>query len=661
MLVRTLHLSIAALALLCCCVANAAERNPRDMLLTTTGLPSISDEEKALVEVASAKGAPAVVLVNAEQDDWTVRGALTVKRTVIFRRVKILTAAGVQDYGSYKVERFGELHLEQVDARTVLPDGTVVDAAKNVNVGLSEQGYRVVSVSFPQVQVGAILDLQVSLWTETLPPYTRYWPIQEALPVRESRLVWIPPAGVLFLTAFRNLAAPTAMSQTPVENKKPTGPRTRPAYIWSFRDIEPAPQEPYEPPIEDVEPMLLVVPLVVPNAAPTAYASKTWKSFATDLDRVLWNWIQDRKGETRRTATRLTANMTTAEQKLGAVRDYLSRNFRVTSRDSAPHRGSPDEALAKGTGTSADAAMLAVAMLRSVDVTAAPAVYRRGVTGAQQPPALIFDMFDDMLVRVVAEKGPVYWSPASDLPPGVLPPKARGTLVMPIGTGAAGPEAIPPLKPEDNQWEAVTSARVDATGAIEAETTQTFTPIAAEPWRRTLRAQGETTRKDTVRDWLRRRVSGAEITSLEISNLENPDANLLFKIAWRAEGFGTVAGDRLLVPAVIFQRQAAEDWSADQRRSDIDLGDPGRGEEVLNLAVPEGAGEATLPLAVHIEHPDIGSYAMEYSKQPDQIVARRELRLDATNFPAGAWRAVRGWFKTIAATDDARIMVKLTP
>ena len=167
----------------------------RDLMLPR-GFPDVTDEQLALTEVPYAKGAPAVVLMEAKQYEWE---GLEFVRDRYFRRLKILSEDAIEDYGSFQYELYGNWRVKEVDARTILPDGTVVNAKEGINREKSEDGIQVIQISFPQVQVGAILDLDIKLVSEswTIAP----WTIQEWIPILETRFVLLPPLGLRFRIA----------------------------------------------------------------------------------------------------------------------------------------------------------------------------------------------------------------------------------------------------------------------------------------------------------------------------------------------------------------------------------------------------------------------------------------------------------------------------
>ena len=187
---------LVVLAVLLATLPAVAEKKKIQDLLLSHEFPPVGEAERKLAEVPFAKGAPAAVLLAARQCQWTWLDSDLMLSMQEVRRVKILTEAGVKSHGDLKFDLYGSWRVKKVEARTVLPDGTVVDASGDVHREKSESGVEAVRVAFPKVQVGAILDFRIETNADAgaLSP----WFIQERIPVLESRLLLLPPKGLKY-------------------------------------------------------------------------------------------------------------------------------------------------------------------------------------------------------------------------------------------------------------------------------------------------------------------------------------------------------------------------------------------------------------------------------------------------------------------------------
>ena len=116
--------------------------------------PPISDEEKNFKEVPGQPGAPAAILYREEEDDdYKNHYHMT------YVRMKILTEAG-RKYADVVAEfQKGFSNIENVSARTVHADGTIIpfDGKVYDKEVLKARGYKIHAKSFtlPDVQVAA--------------------------------------------------------------------------------------------------------------------------------------------------------------------------------------------------------------------------------------------------------------------------------------------------------------------------------------------------------------------------------------------------------------------------------------------------------------------------------------------------------------------------
>lgn len=132
----------------------AAAKKSKPKIGLTGKFEPISAAEMALKEIPSAPGAPAVILFEGEEYYFAkpaTGAALT--RTIYQYRIKILDESGVEEYGDFFQTYNADIEGLKVRARTILPDGTEIDASENINRDRSETGQQILSLAFPKVQV----------------------------------------------------------------------------------------------------------------------------------------------------------------------------------------------------------------------------------------------------------------------------------------------------------------------------------------------------------------------------------------------------------------------------------------------------------------------------------------------------------------------------
>ena len=489
------RLILAALACAAVCGAARADNETRDvnsLMFSGEGLPPVAPEEMALAEVPFAKGAPAVVLLKGEQQE--TRGGSTYlaqTRTIFFRRIKLLTAAGVADYASVHLNLpFGqETKYEGAMARVTLPDGRTIDAKNNVKYEVTARGYRTLSVSFPEARPGAILDLQYQMHGAISGDMT----VQERLPVVEARFVAVVPSSTKgFLRVFPlHVPLDHFFSSVPLPTEWgaaiPTAGRR--TITFSIRNVAPFPYEPNMPPSEDALQQLVVEPTNYQGMSAQQEAYGYFRETARVLDERAKIYERRRSYVAKDLAEKVAGNEKTVRGKIEAIRAELVRRFRVDYASSVPDNDSADAALSAGSGNTADLTMLAMTMLRAVKVEVMPVGFHRRDDGVTLQPSSFLDI-TDLMLRVVAEDGPLFWAPGADLPVGEIPYQARGMLCVPFTDDK---DMTPPVfslnEPAERTTLTTTKASLAADGTLEAESTWIFSGEAAARRRAALRSR----------------------------------------------------------------------------------------------------------------------------------------------------------------------------
>lgn len=359
-------------------------------------------------------------------------------------------------------------------------------------------------------------------------------------------------------------------------------------------------------------------------------------------------------------AKQLTEGQNTPTQKAEAIRRELQKRIRVDHLDDAPRNDSADETLTKGSGNSADVAGTAVAMLRATGVEATLAAIRRRSRGSMPANLPIPVLFDDLLVKIPGADAPVFFSPASRIAVGNLPSECRGILAAPFESKVAQPVSVPDFTSVENRVVRTAEVTVDGTGTLRGEGTLVYQGVAGEPWRRRLADADAESRKDEVRDALRRFMPGTQVTSLEVVALDDDAKDLTIKVAWETEGYASVAGKRLLLNPNLFSRVDAAAWAPAERKLSIDLDGAFEQADTIVIKLPEGAKDVTLPAPSSMGAGPVGAYKAYAEKGQGTVTVKRTMRLDVYDFPeTRSYNGLRRWFGDIASADDKPIVIAL--
>lgn len=618
-------------------------------LLLREEMPEITPEDLALKEVSYAPGAPAVVLLRAARYEWQ---DIQMLRVNYFSRVKVLTEAGIEDQGDFTYNLYGDWRIKEVEARTILPDGTEVDASEGIHREASaDAGYKTIRVAFPQVQVGAILDLHITFAIDgfSVSP----WIIQEEIPVLDSRFILVPPVGLSYNTA---LFGQEAEKVKPAKVRLAAG---KTAYIWRFQDVQPVPDEPNRPALEDVSEKLVIVLNAYRDDVVYIPIASSWKDLSETDGEDVEDWRRTRHGDSDALAKEITAGLTDPLEKAEAIRVALRERVHMEYFSDGFINDSPDEVLEKGNGTSGEIAALAASMLRAAGVEAELGLIRRRSSGTVPAEVPIPALFNDYLVRIPAAGGAVWFSPSADTPAGTLPWDCTGILVLPLGGEVEAPESIPDAAATENRTARRVKAKIDEQGTLTAEATVTYDGLAAESWRRSLQGEEEDEQRAMVERRLGRWMPGAVLGAMEIENLEDATEDLVITCEWEVTGYATRAGSRLLFNPYLFSRAEAEDWAAEERTLGIHLDRAYETIDTVFLELPKEAGEVTLPQPARLDAGPVGLYQTKLDRSGGTLIVKRTMRLDLYKFPPRSYKGLKAWFTDIAQSDDQVIVVSM--
>lgn len=636
--------------------AKAPRVRPESLILKDE-FPPIPDEHRSLTSVPFEPGAPAVILLKAEQHHLLLESSSILQRVHVYRRVKILNPAGAERFGNYEHAYYGRWRLQSAQARTVLPDGTVVDAASGIHREQSkgtthETETNVIRVSWPRVEPGAILDLHYAYIVDEVPAEVRA--LQDALPTLDHRFLVEADSGYIYSTLGMGL---TQAQTDPFLFRSNRGT----TQIWRWTDVPSTKAEVFSPPPEAGTRQLIVYPREYRTGSFSRQWAVEWPQWTREVfedSKTGWIvWMKRKNNAAAPLAAEATAGRESLLDKVEAIRSVLRQRVRVWSWRYGATAPSPDDVLAQASGTPVEIAATAVAMLRAVDIPAEIVVFRRRSSGPIPLQLPLPVLLDAAMIRVPGPDGPIYADPTGDAPAGPVPLEARGVHALPLDGKTALPFRLPELTLADNRGVHEVRGSIDASGRLTAKGTFSWLGLAADRSRAWLRALDGKGREEHFRYRLREFMPGAVVESLHLEGLEG-NGELRAEVAWSVEAYGIPAGKRLLVNLSLLDRLRPSDWASDTRANDLWFGDPFERIDIVTIEFPEGAVLA-VPSGTSSASPPVGSYSVTQSAQGRAVSRRRELRIELGRLPAAAYPGLVDWFRAISKVDDEPVVATL--
>lgn len=335
----------------------------------------------------------------ADDGTWT-----TETRT----RKRILTYAGKKANSELKLGFNPAWQtLEVSTARVTAPDGTVREAGA-VERNLMDAAWvggaprypaeRTLVVSLPGVEVGSLVETTVRMTQQDAPFFSLRTAFQGLEPVEAASLEIVVPKGLPL-----HVREPVAANSIAV-GRQQTEQADRTVTRWSVSGVRAIPPE------DDLPPSWVFLPTLLASTG-------SWKDYGTALAGRIGECVRDQHAA-RNKALELTAGLTTARERVRAVRDDVARAIRVAGPEftALPIRAltPADTTLRDGYGHRADQAILLLAMLDAVGVEAEPLLVAGDAPVLDAVVAPLRDcpqraFYNTLLVRATVEDGEQVW------------------------------------------------------------------------------------------------------------------------------------------------------------------------------------------------------------------------------------------------------------
>ncbi len=461
-------------------------------------------ETRALLAQAKAApddGSPAVILkkelnclVNGDQSQ-----VITAHQVVAIRK-----ASGA-NWGDLEFSSTLASAVTIEKARTIFPDGTWVEAGEDARSEIQSGDYlaeKKMAVRMPAVTAGCLLDYTVR--TEQSPDAQvsgvyQEIPVAESLPIVACDLTLRVPNDQSIHYSLRHLpGAPTVQNGTYSQ-----------ALHWSWKNLAGCEHLPYDPPLRDVQGMVLL----------SSY--KSWNDFAAWFHRIAAG--SDTSGPAvKARAAADTAGLTTPREKLRALFNDVSRihyaAIEIGVGAFRPH--TPEEVLATNYGDCKDKANLLIALAKEVGITGEFVLLNRTSSTDRSFPGFQFNH----ALAFFPEIDGGLWLDTTDeitafgqLPPGDV---GRDGLIM---TGPQSPRfAVVPVPPAQ-ATQLREHLELDPTGASPSRLTLATQGLSDYTLRSALR--GLTGRQADLffRQRLGELVPGATLRDYTVSDLDRLD------------------------------------------------------------------------------------------------------------------------------------------
>ena len=615
----------------------------------------ISDAEKALTEVKESPGAPAVLLYrDVDTNDVTSVGRH-------YYRIKILTEEG-KDYGDIEIPYLkgsGGTKIRGIEARTVQPDGTIIPFEGKVfeKLIIKASGVKVQAkvFSFPDVQVGSILEYQYrTSWSESS-LRAAFWEIHSDLFTLEAHFAFKPWT--------RNVSISWSSQFIPGgKNPEEKGARIS----LSLENIAAFEEERFMPPESSLRSRVMFYYF---SRRPKD-ADDFWKKQGKSRHEFAETFIGKRKG-IKKAVAELVSPADSDEEKVRKIYARVqeirnltyerSRSEEERKRENIKENQHVDHVLERGYGYRIQINRLFVAMVRAAGLDA-------DVVRISERDAWFFNKnrLDrrqlDGEVAVVKIGGEDHWYDPSTpyCPIGML--SWHRTGVAGIRLDKNGGEFVETPQPTvgDAVINRKAELRLDDSGTLEGTLTVTFHGMEAIRRRKDMLEADEGSAEDELKEeiegWL---PSNATIEIQEIVGWKSSEQPLQVTVDIKMPDYALSTGSRLLVPTGIFVANASNPFAHAKRVHPVYFRSPYRRTDDLTIELPEGMEVESLP-ALQRHQPRFARYKAKTSEEDGRLHVERELTVVGYFYRVNHYPELRKFFGDVRTSDEEQAVLRMT-
>jgi len=605
--------------------------------------------ETQIKDVPGNPGAPAIQLYyGLTRDD-------PAQFEFIYRRIKVLNEKGIKEHGDVEIELGPDIQLADIKARTIHPDGTIVDFDGHIfdKTILKTRGSKIQgkSFSFKDVTVGSILEYKYRLTWRGDTFFYSIWLLQQKLFTSREEFRFKPYSVIgRVMYAYLNqmsIAEPTLKN-----------------YYWQL-DLENVPgvaEEEYAPPDDQYKSLVLFYYGGKEIASPDAFWSEVTKFGTQYSERFIGNFK-----EVQELATQAIAGESDPEKKLRKlyVRAQQIRNLSYEhsrTKEELKKEGLmlPENAadvIKRQYGTHLEINRLFVALARAAGFNAAlMRVANRGDLTFNKN--LLFGQQLDLEIAAVELNGKtIFLDPGTRFCPyGLVQWPRTAVPALRLGKDGGGFVDIPAVLPSESTTSRTIEISVDPSGQMNGDLTVEFRGEEALEQRLAMVDSDEAGRRKTLEEQIVNILpQGATAKLKDLQGLNDEDAPLVAKFSLEIPAFAAVTGKRLIAPAYPFQSRLKTILANGDRKAAIVFPFAFATNDTVKIKVPAGYMLESPPRERKTALYD-AKYQILHSVDDSQLVIKRDLSMNGIRFDIDRFAEMKGFFDVVQAGDDGRIV-----
>jgi hypothetical protein len=630
----------------------------------------VPKEDLELKDNPLAPGEPAIILYREVQTD-SPKGYET-----HYTRIKILKESG-KKYGTVEIPYVEkEIEVEQIQARTIAPDGKPLEFSGAVydKVIAKTRRFTITAKSFtlPNVEVGCIIEYAYNLHVHQSMPDVfknpfKYridgayawpaseWSVQQDLFARRMHFV---------LHAYSNGTRLEIQSVGLTPNLGKPQTQQDGSVLWDIENVPAFHREDHAPPEEVLKSRVEIFYVVGPMMSNESY----WTTYGRREGQVYQKFFSKSK-VVQEEAARLVAGIDSPEAKLRKLYERVqqlrfigyerARTEKEREQENLKPNKTAEDVLTRGYAFSNEADLVFVALAREAGFTAYPVK----VAGRDRRFFLdnIFNyrQLNAMVVEVQAGSKTYFLDPATaHCPFGLLPWEEGDTMGVRFDEFNSRLIAIPGAKSADAVLERHSSFKMDNDGNLQGKLDVTFRGQEALGRRLLAVSKDEAGRRkeleDEVKKWL---PQNAVIKLSTVSGWDASEMPLQAAFDVEVPSFASQAGGRLLVPAILFHTGWEKSFTSSQREYPVYLEYGHQETDDVTVELPPNVTVERVPSPQGLKE-KFASYQFSAEMQGSNLKMKRQVAMDGYYFLVNQYSRLHDFYDFVRANDGEMTVLR---
>ena len=613
----------------------------------------ITPEELQMKSEPKAPAAAAIYLYRqVDRDDGT-------PDELVYERIKVLTEEG-RKYGNIEIPYIKDREsIRGVQARTIRPDGTIVDFDGTVYdrqiVKAQDQKLQARTFTLPNVEVGSIIEYRYRHLLRPGYVFDSRWVLSDDLFTLHAKFS-LKPYEYYTLRWSWPLGLPDGTNEPKKDGR---------AIRLETFNVPAFTAEEYMPP-PDVMKYRVEFIYEDQDSAQKDFA-KYWKAFGKRKYSKVQSFVSDHRALAKSVAQTVQPG-DSPEVKLRKLYAYVqslrnlayerARSEQEAQREKLADISDAEDALKRGYGSGIDLTWLFLGLAREAGFEADAVLLPTRDLSFFNPKLMNSNLLNSNAVVVKLDGRELYLDPGVPHTPfGMLPWFETAVNGMRLDKDGGTWVTTPLGTPAESLVERKAVLKLTTAGTLEGKVTTTYTGREAAARRLLERGEDDTDRRQFLEDELKRNVAlGTRVKLTNSPDWDGSDAPLVAEYEFAVPGYAALAGRRALMAIGLFGEGEKHAFEHAARVQPLYFHYPYQHTDEISIELPLGWEMGSVPKP-RTEDLKATLYKSTAEESHGSLRLKRELTMNLLLIEAKEYSKVRGFYQTIRAGDEDQVVV----